>query len=50
MRFLYNRIFVKMIDVDYRNCKFMFGVDLLEDIERVEKIIVEFGEFNFLLE
>ncbi|MFK2343737.1 hypothetical protein ACIXNK_03280 [Bacteroides fragilis] len=46
MRFLHNRIPVKMIDVDYRNRKSMSGVDSPEDIERAEKIIAEFGEFN----
>ena len=35
-----------MIDVEYINLKSMSGVVSPEDIERAEKIIAEFGEFN----
>lgn len=47
MRFLHNRIPVKMVEIDYRGRKSMSGVDSPEDVMRAEKIIEEFGEFNF---
>lgn len=46
MRFLHNRIPVKMVEVDYRGRKSMSGVDSPEDVDRAEEIIVEFGEFD----
>lgn len=46
MRFLHNRVPVKMVEVDYRGRKSMSGVDSPEDVERAEKIIAEFGEFD----
>lgn len=49
MRFLHNRIPVKMIDVNYRGRKSMSGIDSPEDVERAEKIITEHGEFNLSL-
>ena len=47
MRFLHNRVPVKMVEVDYRGRKSMSGIDSPEDVERAEKIIDEFGEFDF---
>ena len=46
MRFLHHRIPVKMVEVDYRGRKSMSGIDSPEDVERAEKIIEEFGEFD----
>lgn len=46
MRFLHHRIPVKMVEVDYRGRKSMSGIDSPEDVERAEKIIDEFGEFD----
>ncbi|NDV47204.1 3-deoxy-manno-octulosonate cytidylyltransferase [Paludibacter sp. 221] len=48
MRFLHNRIPVKMVEVDYRGRKSMSGVDSPEDVERAEKIIAEYGEFDLI--
>ncbi|WP_348524226.1 3-deoxy-manno-octulosonate cytidylyltransferase [Parabacteroides sp. PH5-8] len=44
MRFLHNRILVKMVEVDYRGRKSMSGVDSPEDVARAEQLIAEFGE------
>lgn len=44
MRFLHNRVPVKMVEVDYRGRKSMSGVDSPEDVARAEGIIAEFGE------
>ncbi|MFI3240087.1 MAG: manno-octulosonate cytidylyltransferase [Bacteroidales bacterium] len=46
MRFLHNRIPVKIVEVDYNGRKSMSGVDSPEDIQRAEEIIAEFGEFD----
>lgn len=46
MRFLHNRMPVKMIEVDYQGRKSMSGVDSPEDLERAEKLLEEFGEFD----
>lgn len=50
MRFLHNRIPVKMVEVDYRGRKSMSGIDSPEDVERAEKIIAEFGEFDLKIQ
>ena len=47
MRFLENKIPVKMVEVDYQGRIGMSGVDSPEDIGRAEKIIAECGEFDF---
>lgn len=47
MRFLHNRIPIKMVEIDFRGRKSMSGIDSPEDVERAEMIITEFGEFNF---
>ncbi len=44
MRFLHNRVPVKIVEVDYHGRKSMSGVDSPEDIQRAEAIIAEFGE------
>ncbi|MCC8089010.1 MAG: 3-deoxy-manno-octulosonate cytidylyltransferase [Rikenellaceae bacterium] len=49
MRFLYHRIPVKLIEVDYRGRRSSSGVDSPEDVQRVESIIAEFGEFDLSL-
>lgn len=49
MRFLHNRIPVRMVEVDYRGRKSASGVDSPEDVERVEAIIAECGEFDLSL-
>lgn len=46
MRFLHNRIPVKVVEADYMGCKSMSGVDSPEDVERAESIISEYGEFD----
>lgn len=50
MRFLHNRIPVKMVEVNYRGRKSMSGIDSPEDVERAEKIIAEFGEFDLKIQ
>jgi len=45
MRFLYNGLRVKMVEVNYRGRKTTSGVDSPEDIPRVEAILAEYGEF-----
>ncbi len=45
MRFLYNGLRVKMVEVNYRGRKSTSGVDSPEDISRVEAILAEYGEF-----
>ena len=44
MRFLYNGLKVKLVDVDYRGRETTSGVDSPEDIKRVEDIIERYGE------
>lgn len=46
MRFLYNGLRVKMVEVDYQGRKTTSGVDSPEDIARVEAILVEYGEYE----
>lgn len=46
MRFIENRIPVKIVDVDYRGLEGMSGIDSPEDVERAEKIIAKQGEIN----
>ena len=46
MRFLYNGLRVKMVEVNYRGRKTTSGVDSPEDIERVEAILSEYGEYE----
>lgn len=46
MRFLYNGLRVKMVEVDYRGRKTTSGVDSPEDIARVEAILAEYGEYE----
>lgn len=46
MRFLHNRIPVKIVEVDYHGRKSMSGVDSPEDLQRAEEIIAEYGEFD----
>ncbi len=45
MRFLYNGLRVKMVEVDYRGRKTTSGVDSPEDVARVEAILAEYGEY-----
>lgn len=45
MRFLHNRVPVKMVEVDYRGYGSMSGVDSPEDIVRAEAMIEKYGEF-----
>jgi 3-deoxy-manno-octulosonate cytidylyltransferase (CMP-KDO synthetase) len=47
MRFLENGLSIKAVEVDYNGRRTTSGVDNEEDIERVEAIIDEFGEFDF---
>lgn len=47
MRFLYNGLKIKMVEVDYRNRETASGVDSPEDIEKAEDIIHRYGEFTF---
>ncbi|MEG1608121.1 MAG: 3-deoxy-manno-octulosonate cytidylyltransferase [Mucinivorans sp.] len=44
MRFLYNHIPVRVVDVDYRGRRSMSGIDSAQDVARAEQIIVECGE------
>lgn len=44
MRFLYNGLKIKLVDVDYRGRETTSGVDSPEDILRVEAIIDTYGE------
>lgn len=46
MRFLYNGLRVKMVEVDYHGRKTTSGVDSPEDIARVEAILAEYGEYE----
>lgn len=46
MRYLYNGMRVKMVEVDYRGRKTSAGVDSPEDIARVEAILAEYGEYE----
>jgi 3-deoxy-manno-octulosonate cytidylyltransferase (CMP-KDO synthetase) len=45
MRFLYNGLKIKLVTTDYRGRETTSGVDSIEDIKRVEKIIEKYGEF-----
>ena len=47
MRFLENGLSIKTVEVDYKGRRTTSGVDNEEDIQRVEEIINEFGEFDF---
>ena len=49
MRFLYNGLKIKMIEVDFRGRETTSGVDSPEDVARTEKMIAEFGEFNLTI-
>ena len=46
MRFLYNGLRVKMVETDYRGRKTTAGVDSPEDVQRVEEILKEYGEYD----
>lgn len=46
MRFLYNGLKVKMVETSYRGRKTTSGVDSPEDVERVEAILREYGEYD----
>jgi 3-deoxy-manno-octulosonate cytidylyltransferase (CMP-KDO synthetase) len=46
MRFLYNALPVKVVEVDYRGRETTAGVDSEEDIARVEAILARHGEFT----
>lgn len=46
MRFLYNGLKVRVVDVDYRNRETTSGVDSPEDIVRVETILSKYGEYE----
>ena len=46
MRFLYNGLRVKMVEVNYRGRKTTSGVDSPEDVARVEAILAEYGEYE----
>ena len=46
LRFLYNGLKIKLVLTDYRGRETCSGVDSIQDIERVEKIIDKFGEFD----
>jgi 3-deoxy-manno-octulosonate cytidylyltransferase (CMP-KDO synthetase) len=48
MRFLYNGLKVKMVEVSYRGRETTGGVDSLPDIERTEAILKKYGEFDFI--
>ena len=47
MRFLENGLSIKTVEVDYKGRRTTSGVDNEEDIQRVEAIIDEFGEFDY---
>ncbi|MDR1744533.1 MAG: 3-deoxy-manno-octulosonate cytidylyltransferase [Planctomycetota bacterium] len=49
LRFLYNGMTVRVIDVEYRGRKTMSGVDSPEDVKRAEEILNEFGELELEL-
>lgn len=44
MKFVYNGLKIKMVNVDYRGRETTSGVDSPEDIARVEAIILKYGE------
>lgn len=46
MRFLFNELRVKMVEVNYRGRKTTSGVDSPEDVARVESILAEYGEYD----
>lgn len=46
MRFLYNGLKIKIVEVDYQGRETTAGVDSPEDLERVEAILKTYGEFN----
>lgn len=46
MRFLYNDLTVRVIDVDYRGRPTTSGVDSPEDVKRVEEILTSHGELD----
>lgn len=46
MRFLFNGMKVRMVEVNYRGRKTTSGVDSPEDIARVEAILAEYGEYE----
>ena len=46
MRFLYNGLKIKMVETGYRGRKTTSGVDSPEDVERVESILAEYGEYD----
>ncbi|MDR1414962.1 MAG: 3-deoxy-manno-octulosonate cytidylyltransferase [Odoribacteraceae bacterium] len=46
MRFLYNALPVKVVEVDYRGRETSGGVDSEEDIARVEAILAKYGELD----
>lgn len=46
MRFLYNGLRIKMVEVTYRGRKTTSGVDSPEDVARVEAILAEYGEYE----
>ncbi len=46
MRFLFNGLRIKMVETDYRGRKSTAGVDSPEDVQRVEAILREYGEFD----
>lgn len=46
MRYLYNGMKVRMVEVNYRGRKTTSGVDSPEDIARVEAILAEYGEYE----
>lgn len=46
MRFLYNGLRIKIVETDYRGRQSTAGVDSPEDVQRVEAILREFGEFD----
>ncbi len=46
MRFLFNGMRVKMVEVNYRGRKTTSGVDSPEDVARVESILAEYGEYD----
>ncbi|MDR2424220.1 MAG: 3-deoxy-manno-octulosonate cytidylyltransferase [Prevotellaceae bacterium] len=48
MRFLYNGLKIKLVTTNYRGRETCSGVDSVQDIERVEKIIDKFGEFDII--
>lgn len=46
MRFLYNNMIVRVVDVDYRGRPTTSGVDSREDVDRVEGILNDYGEID----